>query len=117
MYFDSFALFLLLVLIRYSYGPVTLEKTTKSASIDLSFNASYWDSSVRVYRNTLGLGRQNRNELIGTFSSNVSISLAEGTQTALFLKVTNLNSGVTLEYDLTVIRPWAECTDSQLSQW
>ena len=92
----------------YSYGTTTLTSTNESAIINLSFVPAYSDSKVSVRKDNLDLG---------IFTSSVTISLDPGTQSTFVLIVMNQDSGVTLKYDLTVVRPHADCSVDQLSPW
>ena len=82
--------------------------TNESASIDLSFVPTYSSSIVTIQKDDVNLGLA---------SSDVTISFDAGTQSTIVLIVTNPDSGVKLEYDLTVIRPYAECDNLQLTDW
>ena len=45
------------------------------------------------------------------------IDLAGGSQSTIKIEVLNQDSGVTLDYELIVVRPLPDCTTTQLSQW
>ena len=45
------------------------------------------------------------------------VDLAAGSQSTIKIEVYNRDSGVTLDYELIVIRPLPDCTDTQLGQW
>ena len=95
---------------RYTYGPVILARAAYAGSYQLAYETGYSKSTVSVFQDSVSIGSSGST---GTFG----ISLTGGTKSVLSLQVLNGDSGITLTYDLIVIRPLPLCADSQLTQW
>ena len=104
----------------FSYGAMKLAKTNESESIDLSWVPSSEVATARIVKRTKGeedldLGTIDDGAGLGGGRTNISIGV--NTQTTLHLYVTNWASNVKVEYDLTIIRPFPNCEESQLTDW
>ena len=93
---------------RYSYGPVKVDATS-GAFINVSAVASYAGSVITMYKDGVPLSFGGSQWQL--------VELSANSQSTIILGVYNEDSGVTLEYELIVIRPRPDCTDTQLSQW
>ena len=89
---------------RYSYGDIELNAAT-GASINVFAIPSYTGSNVTISKDGVEL------------SSSNGIALDAGTQSTISILVNNTESGIQLSYDIIVIRPKPDCSDSQLTPW
>ena len=100
-------------LCRSSYGPVKLN-ASESGSILTNFSLGYEFSTVEAYLN--GEPYYHGQDAF-SWASGSAMEIAGGTQNLIEFIVTNQESAVSTTYDVTVIRPLTDCTESELSPW
>jgi hypothetical protein len=79
--------------------------SARSANIIVNAVASYSGSTVTLSKNG------------DTFNSGELLPLSAGDQSKITVDVYNEDSGVSLQYELVVIRPLPVCSLGGLSQW
>ena len=100
---------------RSSYGPIQLQ-ASEPGSIVINFDLANSGCLIECFVNG-----DSQNPTAGgepsSWASGSNVTIASGTQNLIEFIVTNQESAVSSNYDVTIIRPLPVCTAADLSAW
>ena len=100
---------------RASYGPIQLN-ASESGSIAINFELAKSGCFIECFVNGDSQNPTASGKL-SSWASGSNVTIAGGTQSLIEFIVTNQESAVSTNYDVTIIRPLPVCAAADLSAW